>query len=389
MAHVLLAVPRMIVPALSGGEIRVTSLIRALQGKHRFSLITFLEPEKEADLAAAALYLEARGIKTHLVARGPVKEHGELPRELERFDDAAMHEALKRAVADDKVDLVHLEFSQMAHYAPALRGVVPVVATEHDSSLLSPSHSYFRQESAPSPNERAACERYLRESLGACARVVTVSDADAERLSAVVAREKLRVVPTGVDLPAFPFKPLKGRQKGSVAFLGHYPHFPNEDAALFFCKDVLPLLKARAPEARAVLLGSRPTPAVLALRGPDVEVTGTLPEIAPALSRARVFIAPMRLGFGIKGKLLEAFACGTPVVATPAACEAMPGLHHGRHLLTAPDAPRLAQACARLLQDEALSAALAKEARAYVEERFGWDRQAGLLDAVYREALAG
>jgi glycosyltransferase involved in cell wall biosynthesis len=384
--HVLLAVPRMIFPAVSGGEIRVLSLLKGLMPKYRFTLVTFLESGKEHDATAAAMYLESLGVRTILVRRGPPAPRSRWAPDMARsFQDAAMEAALRRAVAEDGIDLVHLEFSQMAQYAPALRGLVPLVVTEHDTSLLSGRRSYIRE--APTLFDRFAAAAYLRRTLSVCDRVVTMSDADARRLGWLISRGRVRVVPTGVDLRAFPFAPLDGRVRGQVAFVGHYAHYPNEDAALFFCGEVLPELRRRAPQAKALLIGSGLTPAVEALRSDSVELTGQVPAVAPLLSRARAFIAPMRLGYGIKGKLLEAFACGTPSVATPQACEAMPGLVDGEHVLLAEGPAALAEACARLLTDDALSARLAKAARAYVEERFGWDRQADLLDAVYREAL--
>jgi glycosyltransferase involved in cell wall biosynthesis len=386
---VLLAVPRMIVPALSGGELRVLSLVRALAPKYRFSVATFLEPGREAELAASALYLESQGVRAHLIPRGPAAPRSaDAPGIARSYEDPEMARALRRIVAEEKADLVHLEFTQMAQYSESLQDLVPVVATEHDTSLLSGERSYLRPGQETAPEARRLAEAFLRRVLGACARVVTMSEADAERLAAIVPRERIRVVPTGVDLAAFPFRPLSGREPDRVAFVGHYAHFPNEDAAVFLCREVLPALLARRPGAKVSLIGSGVTPAVAALRSGIVEVTGPVPSVAPHLARARVFIAPMRLGFGIKGKLLEAFSSGLPSVATPEACEAMPGLRDGTHVLLARDAAGLADACARLLEDDALSERLARAARAYVEERFGWDRQAALLDAVYREALA-
>ena len=389
MSRVLLVVPRMIVPGHSGGEKRVLSLVRALSSRHAFELATFLEPGRERELTAAALALEALGVKTHLVRRGaPRPPDPELPDIARSYDDPAMDEALRALARGGRFDLAHLEFTQMLQYSRALSGLLPLVATEHDTSVLSADRSYLRPGEQTAAGARGLAERYLRRTLAPCARVVVMSRADAERLSAVVAAERIRVVPTGVDLAAFPFSPLEGRRADRLAFVGHYAHYPNEDAAVFLCRDIMPRVRQAAPGACAWLIGSGVTPAVEALRSDRVDVSGPVAEVAPLLGMARAFVAPMRLGVGIKGKLLEAFAAGAPCAATPEACEAMPGLEDGKHLLIASGAEALAAACARLLTDEGLSRRLAREARAYVEERFGWDRQASLLDAVYREAAA-
>jgi glycosyltransferase involved in cell wall biosynthesis len=96
----------------------------------------------------------------------------------------------------------------------------------------------------------------------------------------------------------------------------------------------------------------------------------------------------VRLGRGIKGKILEAFASGVPVVALPQSCEAMPGARDGEHLLIARTPEDFARKCAELLGDEALSARLARAARELVEKNWSCERQADLLDETYRELLS-
>jgi glycosyltransferase involved in cell wall biosynthesis len=220
-----------------------------------------------------------------------------------------------------------------------------------------------------------------------CDRVVALSPADARRLGRFGRRDKIRVVPTGDDLSHFAFAGPEGRDPDGLLFVGHYPHYPNEDAAVFLGREIMPALRAMNPRARLSLVGSYPTPAVQALASEAVEVVGTVPDVRPHLARAAVFIAPVRLGCGIKGKVLEAFASGTPVVATPAACEALPGVRDGEHLLIGRGAAALASQAARLLADAGLRRRLAEPARRYVEKLFGWERQAAALDEVYREGL--
>lgn len=381
--RLLSVVPRFIYPWLSGGEIRVGTLLRRLPPGTERTLLTFLEAGKEPAVVAASMDLEARhGIRTVFVRRTPgFVPPASLPAIARDFWDPAMAAALRRTIEERRVDVVQLEFTQMAAYAEHAAGLAPVVLTEHDSSILSPGDSYFRGEDG-GPERMAA---FLKGCMSHCRRVVAVSDADAARLEPL-APGKLRVVPTGAETERLVLK-RDGRRPEELLFVGHYPHYPNEDAAVHLCRDILPLLKATAPGARAALVGSSPTPAVKALAAPDVEVVGTVPDVAPYLWRAGVFMAPMRLGFGIKGKVLEAFSAGLPVVATPSACEAMPAVADGRELLLATGPREAAQAAARLIGDRALADRLAEAAGRYVRERFGWERQARLLDAVLEEAL--
>lgn len=386
--RVLCVVPRTLYPALSGGEIRVTSLMRALRGRASFTALTFWQSGAELDQAAGALEFERRdGVQTVFVRRTPGwrPAAGDAPDIADSFHDPLMEQAVRSLSAEH--DLVQLEFTQTLQYAAHVAPGVPVIGVEHDTSALSSRRSYLRLDPERARREQALSLAYLRRCLPACARVVVMSEADKLRLGRWVPQARAEVVPTGVDLQRFPFAPLEGRQAGEACFVGHYPHFPNEEAALTLCREVLPRLRELVPSARVRLVGSNPTPAVRALAGPAVEVVGTVAEVAPELRRARVFIAPMRLGYGIKGKILEAFACGTPVVATARSFEAMPGIEHERHALMAATPAALARLAARVLQDAELSSRLAREARAYVEARFGWERQADLMHAVYLSVL--
>jgi len=387
--RVLSLVPRPIYPFLSGGEIRVGALMRRLAPDYQFHILSFLERGRELDQAAAAVELERRhGLRSLFCPRTPhVLPVAGKPSIAADYWDPAMVTALREAVTRLRIDLVQIEFTQMAQYAEHVADLAPVVLTEHDSSVIAPTESYFRTGDDGVAHAREA-RAYLESCFSHCRRVVVVSAADAARLEPLAGPGRLAVVPTGADTERLAFRPLEGRDAANVLFLGHYPHYPNEDAAVYLCREILPRLKRLVPRARATLVGSAPTPAVRALAGPDVEVVGTVPDVAPYLWRMGLFVAPMRRGFGIKGKVLEAFSAGLPVVATPEACEAMPGVADGREILLASGADALAAAAARLLRDRALAARAARAARRYVVARFDWGRQARLLDRVLRGALA-
>ena len=106
-------------------------------------------------------------------------------------------------------------------------------------------------------------------------------------------------------------------------------YWPNVDAVTWFATDVLPALVARVPSIRFTIVGMRPTPAVQALAGKHVVVTGTVPDVRPYLAHAAVVVAPLRIARGVQNKVLEAMAMGRPVVAS-AACaggiDATPGV---------------------------------------------------------------
>ena len=113
----------------------------------------------------------------------------------------------------------------------------------------------------------------------------------------------------------------------SLLFVGGFSHPPNADGIIWFVHEVLPLVREAVPTVRLVIAGSEPPPEVRALVRPDIEVTGYLSDadLAERYAQARVVVAPLRFGAGVKGKVVEAMRMGVPVVTTPVGAE---GLEH-------------------------------------------------------------
>jgi len=219
---------------------------------------------------------------------------------------------------------------------------------------------------------RAEATKYAameRQWIPRCDRVWVASPADV----ASVAREHpgaaVGALPNAVRLPdANP--PVTSAGAPTFLFVGSLGYWPNEDAALFFCSEVLPRLRdlMRQP-LRVHIAGTNPSRAVRALAAdPDVALIDDVPDVARLYRAADVVVVPIRTGGGTRIKLLEAFAHRRPVVSTRAGAEGT-AARDGEHLLIADSADEFAAACARLARDSALARALGDRARALVAEQ--------------------
>jgi glycosyltransferase involved in cell wall biosynthesis len=178
--------------------------------------------------------------------------------------------------------------------------------------------------------------------------------------------------------------PLAGRD-GAV-FLANYLHQPNEDAMQHYVADIAPRLEAllgSPPPLRIV--GSGTNPAVLALDGPHATVVGRVETVAPELARARVYVAPLRIGSGIKGKIVEAMAHGIPVVTTSVGAEGL-GIETGRHALVADDPDAFAAGVSRVLRDDPLWQRLSSAGLALVRDSFSLDAFRSQVDDAISQA---
>ncbi len=173
-----------------------------------------------------------------------------------------------------------------------------------------------------------------------------------------------------------------------MLFVGGFAHAPNYEALAWFVRDVLPLIRTRVPAARLIAAGSSATDRVWDLAGPDVAIRA---DVAPAeLSRlyasARVAVAPLRFGAGVKLKVVEALAAGVPVVTTTIGAQGLPGLGAD----VADDAVGFADAACRLLADDALWRARCAAHLAYARTRFSREAMRdGLLEALALTQPAG
>jgi len=162
----------------------------------------------------------------------------------------------------------------------------------------------------------------------------------------------------------------------------------NYDAMQFFLRDVYPQVRAAVPGASLTITGSTAGVDQAGLALDDtVHLTGYVDDIRPVIAGSAACVVPLRQGGGTRLKILEAMALGVPVVSTRKGAEGL-DVVDGEHLLLA-DTPRdLAAATVRLLQDGALRACLASQARALVERRYDWRAIGAAFTALVEETVA-
>ena len=159
-------------------------------------------------------------------------------------------------------------------------------------------------------------------------------------------------------------------ERSGLLFVGGFQHLPNVDAAHWLAAEIFPRIRAALPDIELHLIGSRMPESIIQLQdSPGIVVHGFVEDLEPHLRSARISLAPLRYGAGVKGKVNQAMSYGLPVVATPCASEGM-FLEHERDVLIAADAERFAEEVVRLDQNEALWNRLARGGLANVEAHF-------------------
>ncbi len=311
----------------------------------------------------------------------------------------AMGRALRGLLRAQTFDVAHVEHLRAAHFARVLTGRLPLVFDAVDcltdlqrQMRHAPGRSFLPR--LVSWEEECKLRRYEPRlaALFHQTLITSAHDADAFRALAHAAglTLPLSVVPNGVDLDYFQSPADAVRAPRNILFSGKMSYAANHDAALYFVREIWPLVRKSYPDATLTLAGSGPRADLLALGAlpaSGIHVTGHVPDLRPFLAQASVAVCPLRIGVGIQNKALEAMAMGLPVVATPLAARALPPDAPGRLLRTAQTPAEFAHAIADLLArpDDARQMGLA--ARRYVETHHNWHILTEQLTILYQNAI--
>jgi glycosyltransferase involved in cell wall biosynthesis len=170
--------------------------------------------------------------------------------------------------------------------------------------------------------------------------------------------------------------------RNGIIFVGNFNHIPNADGIRWFLKNVWPLIHSELPHATLDIIGPNPPEDLLKITSDGIRVRGWVPDLKPYYDNAKVSIAPLRFGAGVKGKVGDSLARGTPVVLTSIAAEGMK-LPSSLREFVQDDEAGFAMAVVRLHQDERLWGCIRQEGRSHISQLFGSEVAArGLIDVL-------
>jgi GT2 family glycosyltransferase len=259
-----------------------------------------------------------------------------------------------------RIDVAEKCLPDLRRHAPS----APVIFHNVDLHYLRMSR---QAELGKDPELRLAAEQMKVRELDLLKRV------DCTIVTSPVEEEILRRENPDANILVFPYMiDVVGTSVGftprrDLMFLGGYRHTPNVDAAEWFVDEIWPKLANRLPEANLLIAGASPTESIKALASDRIDVTGMIPDLGPIFDQTRVFVAPIRYGAGIKGKVATAMAHGVPVVATSCAAEGM-FLENERDLLIVDDPDTFAEHVFTLYTDPEAWAKFSRNGQDFVIE---------------------
>jgi len=379
-------------PLDSGGKIKSYHMLKALAGLHELRALAYVRNEQEYSMLSDLRQICP--VETIYLKRGKLRYSSDLISSLitrksfivARDFRAEMHLAVSNCIEQFKPDVIHIDHLQMAQFVD-FDGPYRIVLDNHNvESVIIKCAAKMATDIAQrlyATLEWPKLRRYELDVCNRCDRVIVVSNEDKATLLGLDPRlTNVESVPIGVDINHYQLIPRSNNLK-NILSIGTMYWPPNIDSMLYFCREILPLIKNDIPECTLTIAGQRPVNAIKRLaRDPAISVTGYVDDDRLAAHNCGVFVVPLRSGSGVRVKILNALAMGLPVVSTSVGAEGLDAVN-GKHLLIA-DSPReFADAVKKVLGDNDLSRTLGYNGRELVCAKYSWERVGEQLLSLY------
>ncbi|MEP7233908.1 MAG: glycosyltransferase family 4 protein [Ignavibacteriota bacterium] len=398
--HILQLTPRLPYPLTDGGAIGLYKPIEAVAKLgHYITLVTY--PDLNPALTQEAFERLSQFSKVEIVPKTLPSITSTLLRTvfsgaypIERRMMPEMFTLLGRLMSENSFDIIHVDHAHMGKYGLWLkeRYNVPIVLREHNYETLiyerfaANEKNPLKKLIAATHGKRLRTEeaRFFREF----DTTIPITPQDEALMRAEVPGATYSTIPAGVDLADF--KPSDTPEvPNTILWIGGTNWRPNLDAIEFFAKEIFPLVVKTIPDAKFDIVGENTDKLQHIVNSGVSNITlhGRVPDIRPFMSRSAVMICPLRVGGGMRLKLLDFFAAGKAVVSTSIGAEGN-AAKDGEHLLLRDDPKSFAEGVIGLLGDEASRRKLGSKARVLVESEYSWESIGKRFCDVYEEVIS-
>ena len=393
------------IPATSRmpGSPRLFNLCRELSRRHELFLLTYCSSQERyqtflSDPAAVGVFSQVEVLPEPSAV-------GWLGQQWHRAHCAAYFEtryrlagyfrSIRDQISDlcvrERFDLIHVDLLTMVQYVDP-EANIPAIVDLHDSMTLL-ARRRLKSERSWGWRHRLSLFTHLRRmhrlesTLGKTfGLIVTNSAVDEQVLRELSAEPKLLTITNGVDMEYFsPDSTLVEDDK--IVFTGVMGYGPNEDAALYFVEKIFPLVKAKRPKAQFWIVGNEPSERVKDLaRMPGVHVTGKVADVRPYVRSATVFVCPLRVGSGVKNKILAAMAMGKAIVATTISIDGL-DVADNCEVFLADEPQAFADKVVQLLVDRGEAQRVGANGLMRVQNQYSWAAMGNALETAIQSVV--
>ena len=369
-------------PTDNGSKIRILNLLKGLSKHHQVTLFTFSRNDNYLP------YIPILNNYCHRVFVAPWNEFtphrrhalrgyfNMKPRSMVETYSPEMEGLIRQEInTNPSFDMVIFSQLDSINYINLLSGI-PAILEEVELGTL---YDDFRNACGVSVKLRKGItwwktRSFLQKHIPEFRVCTVVSDKEKKILNSISPKyQNVEIIPNCIEISEYPFR-ARDPEPNQIIFTGSLRYPVNLEAMNYFVQEIFPILKRKSPEIKLLITGNQE--GIKTLPGeedPHITYTGFINNIQQLVSESCVSIGPIKTGGGTRLKILEAFAIGTPVVATSKAVEGLESKNK-IHLLISDTPLEFAESVCELLRNPGLCASLSIQARRLVEERYDWEK---------------
>jgi glycosyltransferase involved in cell wall biosynthesis len=387
--------PQVPFPLSDGGKVGIFNLTRQLALRGHQITLAALDVHGPADVRPLLQFCDLIRIphSNRNSLPGAIRNLlSDIPYNISKYESNLLEQRLRALLARESFDVVHIDHLHMARYGLLCRELagIPIVLREHNVETVIMER--FRTVAKSSVlrfwlgRQVARIHRYEAEMAAMFDACCVITGRDEEVLKSLQPAARTHVIPAGVEGRYFVRARHARKAPNSIALVGDFEWGPSKDALDWFTGDIMPKILAKAPQMKVFLIGKN-IPDTMKRIGNHVVVRGLVPDFKEELQQYEMLVVPLRVGGGIRLKILESFAMGVPVVSTSVGCEGI-GAVHLKHLLIANGEEEFASQVCRLSSESRLGKKIAENARALVRRNYRWEDIGRSLERVYKDVIA-
>lgn len=310
-------------------------------------------------------------------------------------DLGRVYDYLDRLHRQEKFDVVYADQAHIAQYGAYMKARyrLPYMLRSHNIE-----HEIYRRHTDTVRNPlmlaylRLQCRRWERfeiEQLRLADSCAAITSRDRQAINRFAPGLPCDTIPAAVDLAMFPYTPVEEREDRSMIMLGNMAWAPNRDAAIWFTNEILPLVVREIPDAVCHLVGDNPPLKQLPAPSANLRIEGRVETIRSFYDRMAIGLIPLRVGGGMRVKMVEMMASGMPIVSTALGAEGNDATP-GEHFVQMDDVAGFASAIVRLLRDRTERARMSRSAYTFVSDHYsmrdvGRKYESLLIEAMKRQ----
>jgi glycosyltransferase involved in cell wall biosynthesis len=392
-------------PLNEGIKVPVYNIIKEFSKFYEVHLLSFVLPQEKKYIEEIKKFCVKVDTIEFIPSKSFVKRvintfFSKSPYNVKQFFSVEMKNKILELVNQQNFDILFFDFFTTAIYGSSVKLPIPKLFHYHDAVSM-----YFYRNSLVNTNffERFYWYKQYKKILNFEKKlpvwfdkitVVAKKDKDwlVENLN--IEPKNIEVIPNGVDIEYFKFyseelriknKEKLGIKSPSIIFRGAMNFQPNIDACVWFLENVFQILKNKIKNIKFYIVGPNPTKNILKYKSDDVIITGYVEDLKEFMSACDINICPMISGSGIKNKILESLAVGTPTIATSIAAEGVPELKDEENVLIADIPAEFVEKIELLLKNKELYKKIVNNGRKLIEENYTWGKQAKKFLDIFEE----